>query len=330
MYKCQSIEKVESVASTDVLKVSLVSEESAVEAFWFYDYADAIKYVDCDVIVEFRKEMYHGDLVDVINTFTIPTQINTLDKTDNIKLYSNAEDNFATISFNDIEIDDELPNAIVYCISQEVKSSQKATWLSLLVRDKMFHVATLRLFAYDRDYDYTGHYIYVTPLVKTQYGLQTEQIKEVDGDVPENPEITIAKDYILNFFSGKLHVLQNMSNCKLFENLENIVDYEKGYKIVRIATELALTENLVNITNSIDIEAIQEAIIADALADTQQNSILSHTVKACLIASKCTWCDKKKVIQIIDISEEPPVERDIYASVKKYADLVIKSKKEVV
>ena len=328
MYNCLSVTKTGSVQDTDILKVRLQNEEEELEVFWFYDYADALKYVGESVVANFRKEMIDGNIVDVINTFTVPTQINTLDKVNNIKLYTDAEDNFATISFNDVAVDDEIPNAIVYCISQEIKSSQKATWLSLSIRDKLFHVATLRLFNYDRAFDYTGRYIYVTPLQKTIYGFQSEMIKEVDGEVPKNPEITIAEDYVLNFFQDRLYVIQNMSNCKLFEHLSEIVDYEKGYKIVRIATELSITEDLCNLTNTLDIKSIQEAIIADALQYTQPNSILSPVVKACLIASKCEWHDKKMVVRIIDISADPPVEREVYNKIKSYADIIIRSKKQ--
>lgn len=332
MFKCVSITKIGNVQSSDVLKVSLVdeSQKQEEEALWFYEEAEAVKYVGHEVIVDFRQEVYNGSLCKTINTFTVPTQINTINAEQDFKLYTDAEDNFATISFNDLSEGEELPNAILYCVKQEVKSSQKATWLSLTVRDRMFHVKTLRLFAYDRENDFTGRYVYCSPLISTKYGLQTEVIKDVDGEVPVNPEIDLARKYIQNFFNDRPFILDTINKFELFEAMSDIVDYELGYKVVRLATQLSLTQTLSNITNSMDVKSIQEAFIAEALALTNKTSILSPQVLSCVYASKLQWTDKAKVIRIIDIStEDVPDERAVFQTIKTLADLIIKNKKGV-
>ena len=128
------ITKIKEINGTDLLKVKVNEESGAVtEAFWFYNYSDAITYLDKDVIVDYRSEMIDGNIVQAINTFTVPTQINTLTRSTNIKLFSEAEYNFATVSFRDVSDGEVLPNAIVYCVKQEQKSSPKAIWMEFII-----------------------------------------------------------------------------------------------------------------------------------------------------------------------------------------------------
>ena len=88
---CTGITLVETLASGDeLLKVVI---DNTTEAFWFYRYADAVKYLNEEVIVEYRKDVYKGQLCQFIATFVRPTVIQTLSATDNIKLYCDQEDN---------------------------------------------------------------------------------------------------------------------------------------------------------------------------------------------------------------------------------------------
>lgn len=330
MYKCESITKIESINQTDVLEVRLVNQESVLDArtvIWFYDYTEALKYVGQNVFAEFRQEMYNGNIVEVINTFTIPTQVNTLDKKTDVKLYAEVEDNYATCSFYDINEGEELPSAVLYCIAQQIKSSQKSTWMELRVRDKLFHIRTLRLFGYNNMYDYAGHYIFVTPLTRTKYGFQCEEVREATGEVPENPEITIAAETILQIIGDRLNLRQTIANAKLFEKLKEDIDYELGYRIVRLAIELTLTESFYNITPSLDIDSIQSALIADAIAYTRPESVWSHTVKSCILASKGDYKNRKLVCQILDNVEEDFGERRIFHQVKDLAEAIIRQRK---
>jgi len=330
MTECTEVTKIKEVNGTDLLRVKFQNDTGDTTiAYWFYSLAEAMKYVNKEVLVDFRQEPIDGNIEYVINTFTIPTQVNTLTKDTNIKLYSNAEDNFATVSFNDLSEDEELPNACLYCISQEIRSSEKATWIEYTVRDKLFRVAKLRLFDYDSaKFDYAGGYVMVSPLMKSRYGFSCNVITKATGEVPVNPEITIAQTYIKNYFANNIHALSCIDKFKLFEHLNDHMDYERGYGVVRLATELAIAEQLTNITDNINSDIVKEAILASYLYVTQPNSVLSPLVRNCMLAARHEWTDKKLLVQIIDVSDEPPVERYIYKNIKDMANTVIKVNKE--
>lgn len=331
MQKCLEIEKIDEINGTDLLKVKIQNDAGdTTTAYWFYDLSNALAYLDQPVIVDYRQEIIKGNLEYTINTFTVPTQINTLTQAENIRLYADAVDNFATVSFNDLSVDEEIPNACVYCIKQEIRSSEKALWIDYTIRDKNFHIGHLRLFDYDTSkFDYTGSYIMVTPFTKSKYGFSCSAVTKATGEVPANPEITIAKQYIQNFFSDNEKALSALTHFNLFSHFEHQIDYEPAYGIVRLATELALTQQLTNITDSLNTIALQEAMVASHLYVAQPNTILSKDVCNILLASKHDWTDKSLVIRIIDVSDDAPAERKVFTMIKDLADTIIRNRKEV-
>ena len=325
----KEITKVKEISGTDLLKVKVEEETGAItESYWFYNYADAITYLDKKVIVDYRSEMIDGVVVQAINTFTVPVAINTLSKDTNIKLYSDAEDNFATVSFRDLADGEVVPNCIVYCVKQELKSSPKASWLEFIIRDRFMHVATLRLFDYDNtNGDMTGSYI-VTALEKSKYGFQTDYVGKANGEVRVNPEITIAKEYIFNYFANDPEALSVIEKFKLMEHFDQLVDYETGYGVVRLATELSLAEQLCNITDAVNITAIKQALLCSHLCITQPNSILSDTVRNCMLIVKTNFPDKKLICQLLDLpTENDPKEREVFEKIKELSDTLMKVRK---
>lgn len=324
---CTSITKINTLSDgTDVLNVTI---DNDVQAFWFYEYAKALEYVNKEVIVEYRKDVYNGQLCAFIATFTVPTKINTLEKKDNIRLYCDQIDNNSNLVFEEVEIGETKMGCIVYCISQEYKSSPNAVWMELLIRDKRMHVAKLRLFDYEnKNVVLEGQYI-MTSLSRNQYGFQSEMIKPVTGEVGPNPEIDIAKQFIMNYFADDEVSLNYISTTRVLDFLEEAIDYEKGYGLMRLAMELSMVDNLVNITQDIDVSAIGRALLASRGYMTR-TSALSNIVNNVNLALKYSWDNRKEVLMLLDVpSEESIPEMTIMQSIKDTVNNILEIRKGV-
>lgn len=324
---CTSITKINTLSDgTDVLNVTI---DNDVQAFWFYEYAKAMEYVNKEVIVEYRKDIYNGQLCTFIATFTVPTKINTLEKKDNIRLYCDQVDNNSNLVFEEVEIGETKMGCIVYCISQEYKSSPNAVWMELLIRDKRMHVAKLRLFDYEnKNVVLEGQYV-MTSLSRNQYGFQSEMIKPVTGEVGPNPEIDIAKQFIMNYFADDEVSLNYISTTRVLDFLEEAIDYEKGYGLMRLAMELSMVDNLVNITQDIDVSAIGRALLASRGYMTR-TSALSNIVNNVNLALKYSWDNRKEVLMLLDVpSEESIPEMTIMQSIKDTVNNILEIRKGI-
>ena len=327
MSKCTSIEKIDNIAGVgDLLRVTV---DGTTQALWFYDYAAALQFVNQDVIVDYRKDVYNGQIQQFINTFVVPTRVSTLDKKENISLRTDTVDNFSDISFNEIVLGDTRSACKVFCLSQELKSSSKAVWFEFTIRDRLMHVATLRLFNYDDvNAKFAGHYI-LTDLTKSAYGFQSNLIRVVEGDCPPNPEIALAEQFVLNIFSQDPVALDYITKIGLFDAFKQLVDFEPGYGIVRLATELGLSESLDNLVDAVDTVALRQAILCSFGYVTRPTSILSKNVNNVLLSQNFQWPNRPLVVQCVDCGEDGPVEKSIISMIKKMADTLLKKHKGV-
>ena len=327
MAVCTSIVKVDKVSDNygDLL---LVTIDSMTQAYWIYDYTEALKFIDKEVIVDYRKDIYKGELTTFIATFTVPTVVSTLDKHDGIKLYLDQVDNLSNISFREIEDGDNRLGCIVFCTQSTFKSSSKATWMELTIRDRTMRTATLRLFNYEnKDVDYTGRYI-KTALKRNQYGFQSELIKPLDDEVYVNPEIALAKEFIMNYFADDSVALNYIGNTEVLEFLEELVDYERGYGLMRLAMELALVESLENISKDVDLQAIGQALLLKRGYLTNSASVLSHSYTNITLGFKYMFPNRRVVMQLLDESlEEYPAEYVIMNQVINMVDVILRTRK---
>lgn len=327
MSVCSSVELVESISGGDILKVVI---DDNVEAFWMYNYSDALNYVGKEVAVDYRTDIYKGNMCQFINTFIVPTVVQTVDKKENIKLFCDQEDNQSTVSFNDMLMGETKQGCVVFCISSEYKSSSAAVWQELVIRDKFMRVAKLRIFDYTNvGVEFAGRYV-LTELTKSKYGFQSTLITPVDGLTSVNPEITIAKDFIQTYFAGNPEALSFITNNHLISFLEEHIDYEAGYGLVRLAMELSMVESMYNITKDVDLVSIEEALIAYRGYLTR-SSVLSHTVNNIIVSTSAKWHDKKKVMLLLDIPQEDEdlPERKVFNSIIETVDTLLSVRKGV-
>lgn len=328
MSVCTNITKIADDAGSEVLQVTI---DNTVTALWFYPLADALPFLNQEVIVDYRKDVYNGQLQQFIKTFTVPTVVNTLDKKDNMKLYLDQVDDGSNLSFNEIAIGETRGSCIFFCTKQEYKASTNAVWMEMLIRDRSMHIAKLRIFDYmDKDAQLAGHYL-VGELSRSKWGFQTDSVVVSRIDDRPNPEIDIAKQFIQNFFSDDPVAMQFINKCNLFEAAKDYVDYEPGYVLVRIAMELAMCESLYNITNDVDVKAIAHTLLASYGFLVNQSSVLSPMVRNIFLAQQFPFPDKKTVIVCLDEGlEEHPAEYALVHSIKESVNNVLRIRKEVV
>lgn len=327
MSVCTNITTVDKLADgTDVL---LVTIDDNVQAMWFYSFAKAAEFIGKDVIVDYRSDIYKGEMRTFISTFTLPTIVNTLERKDNIRLYCDQEDNNSNTCFDEIEVGDTKMGSVVYCVSQEYKSSPKAVWMELLIRDRRMRVATLRLFDYaDKNVVLEGQYI-MTSLTRNAYGFQSDLIKPVEGEVPPNPEISIAKQFIMNYFADDVVSLDYINKTSVLEVLEDMVDYERGYGLMRLAMELSMVDNLVNISKDLDHKAIGRALLASRGHLTRTSSLSSY-VNNVNIALHYNWDNRTIVVPLLDVeNENSPKEYSIMKSIKETVNTILEVRKGV-
>lgn len=327
MSVCTGIELVETLsANNDLLKVTI---DDNTEAYWFYSYSNALQYLNQDVIVEYRQDIYKGEMRQFIATFVIPTVITTLSKDTNIKLFSDSVDNYATLSFNEIQIGETVPNCIVYCVNSEFKSSAAATWQELIIRDKTMHIAKLRIFDYDNKMaDFKGRYVQ-TDLSRNKYGFQSEFIFPIEGSVMPNAEIEIAANYIKTYFCNDMAAMDFMNAYTFIPSMKEYIDYEPGYGLVRLAMELSIVDSMSNVTNDVDLKSIAHALLA-CRGYITRNSELSPTVNNIIMASKIKWDNKTKVLKLLDIEQDEVLpERRVYDSVKDMVSVLLTVRKGI-
>lgn len=328
MSVCTSIVLLDDKKNGDLLEVTI---DNTITALWFWPYAEALQFLDKEVIVDYRKDIYNGQMRQFIKTFTMPTVVNTLDKKDNFKLFLEQRDDKCSLSFNEIAMGESRLGCIVYCIHQEFKSSTNANWMEMLIRDKLMRVAKLRVFdPEDPEAQLAGHYI-VCPLSRNKYGFQSDNVHVAPGDAMENPEIELARQFVQNYFADDVVAMQYINKLQMFDLLKEHIDYEKGYALMRMAMELSLCDAMRNIANDVDLTTVGHIILASYGFALRPNSVLSPTVNNVFLAQQFQFPDKAAVMTSLDegLEEHPPV----YLVVKKIrstVDTILEIRKGVV
>lgn len=323
MSLCKSITKLETVNGIDIMEVVV----DDVTAYWFYDYSKALEFVNKDVFVTYRDDFYKGAVVKAVNTLALPNVINVLSQHETLRLYSDAEDNQSNLAFSDIPKNGAMDGCTFYCCKQTHQISSKAEWLELVIRDKSFRTAVLRIFQPD-DLKYEGSYC-TASLRRTDYGLQSDLIVPMGIECPENPEITIAKDYVLKFFADDAEAMSFITSTNLMEAMANTFDFEQGYTVVRLAMELCLCEQFYNITRDINVQVLTHALLVSYGHCATPNLPLSAGTANVMLAVKSKWSKLGLMLSIIDPGklEKEPMERGIYNRIKDLVAELITSRK---
>ena len=322
MSKCTSIEKVSVLSDgTDILRVTI---DDAVEALWCYPYADAIQFLDQEVIVDYFQNIYDGQPRQFVKNFVVPRKLNVIEQQETLKLFTYDIDNQSNVNFSDIDPGATQNAAIVYCIAQQIKSSTNAIWLELTIRDRSRKVAVTRIFDFDKsNVDFEGNYLIMDLSHKQNYGFNTTQAAVYPGEFSENPEITVAKQFIQRLFAQDANASAYLGKTLLLDRLNDVVDYERGYAVVRLAQELCLCDQLHNMTYDVDVDSIMYAILCSYGHHITSNGF-SDNMNDTLLAAKFQWPNAQLVIHLLDPGFGDRLnERTIYDNIKATVDNIL-------
>lgn len=322
-----SISKISDInADSCVFEVSL---DNGSKALMIAAPDEPYKYMDNMVEYETRKDIYQGAVTDYISTIAVQQVVNTLRRTEHIKLFADAVDNSASIAFADINFGETYVGCIFYCSKVAYNSSLRSDWVEFTVSDRVRRVSKLRLFAPQvKDLEeFAGRYIRCD-VRRTKFGLTTQDVFLCDRDFAPNPELDIAESYLLDVFSGDPDMMSMMSSSNIIAFMKEYVGYERGCLLLECAMEVDLAKELCNVTSGLDVNALTKAFIADKLWCLMPNS---HYSKEFLCIHKCLAYKNVLNSKVQDIigGDVPnvPEERLVYEKIKELTKALVITRK---
>lgn len=313
--------------TTDVLNVKFDDDSTAL---MFYKYADALKYINEDVYVEFREDIYKGNVTTFINTVTETLKVHTLDSAKNIKLYAETVDNQSNVVFQDMKDGDIKLNAVMYCTAQEFRSSERTNsyWVELTVRDSVFKLLKLRLFDYEsRDSNFVNKYIRCD-ITKSMYGLSTTVIM-LEPNQPEVPiEVELAVTYINDIIAEDSNVAEVYNTVDFIGNARKYND-PKGYgmSLVALAFELSLMKTYENLLPGCNWDLLRKALMLSHMYVCNGKSTLTRSLQNIVWVSKLPVTHRQEIIHIYDNNEDDTstfIERDLFYLIKHNTEELMK------
>jgi hypothetical protein len=309
---------------TQIMSVTFDNKQTAL---MLYSYGDALQFLNKEVTVSFRKDMYNGVLRDFVQTITSAAKVNTFERDTGIKLFAEQSDSNSNICFVDLKPGDVSLNAVMYCADVQYKTSARAHWAELTVLDKMRNARKLRVFDPDNGAaDYRGRYVKADVRLN-EYGLSTGAVFPVDGEYAPNPDVEIAVKYIRDSFGSDAAVTEFLNASGLLSALERFVDTEPGYLAVRTAVELDLIAELANVCGKLDISAMKRAVLFSKAYLLNPDTPYSREVNVITTVSRYRVPGAKAALVLVDDRGAPVAERKILQSVYALADDIITHRK---
>lgn len=331
--KVKSVEAVNFIDDTTSL-LSITFDNDDV-AYMFELYSNIAPFIGKDVIVAFRREMVNGKLENVVVTWAQRSVVTTLDKEKSIKLYADEmPDIGSNVLFMNLNEGDMKQNAIVYCDSVWKGSSAKATWVSFRVLDKKRNVAELKVFNPENTdiADYAKRYL-ICDIFKNKYGLSTQGVYIKDGiSISANPEVALAKQYILEVLTEDEPLLNTVQELMLLEAMEIYcpVDYvaEAGSVLIQTAIELSLARDMRNLTKRLDITHLYRIIVmSKSYVFTHTiDSPLSKELQAIMKTTGCRNILSKRLLNALEANpQRKQIEREVYEGLVKLSVPMLQS-----
>lgn len=313
----------------------ILEMEDERELYTYNELATLQPLLNQEVVVDIAPEVISGKEVDVIREFGIISRIPTLDREDNIKLFSDKlPDTESDIIFEDIELGELVTDAVMYCESMEFVQSERSDFFRLVCKDKKHKLGTVRLFRpKEKKINYEGMYIQCT-IRKDEYGFKTEFILPLPNmKKPVNPEIDIAAQYIYNLVQDDTElsdfVVQSgiVEKMKAFNYGEEIC---KGFETIRVAAQLAYAQETANISKFIDVKLLKRIIIASkayVLTDNPDNEY-DRKLQCILRVSKYAIGREKKFISILNGNGKKRYpEQDFYEKLCEMVEITLEAQK---
>lgn len=321
-----------------ISKISDINMDSSVFEVKFDDGNTALmiaapdepfKYLNNLVEYDTRKDIHEGKVVDYVATIAELRVVNTINRTEHIKLFADSVDNSASIAFADIAFGETYVGCVFYCTKVKYNSSAKSDWVEFTVSDRVRRITKLRLFSPTvKDLDeFAGRYIRCD-VRRTKFGLTTQDVFLCDRDFAPNPELDIAENYLNSVFAKDSEMMSVLSSSNIIPFMKEYVDYERGSLLLECAMEIDIAIELSNVISGLDVDALTKSFIADKFWCLNPNS---HYSKQFLSLHKCLsyrTVFNAKVQDIIggDVPNVPE-ERLVYEKVKELVRALVITRK---
>ena len=257
----------------------------------FYPYAELLQLQDQDVVYVLRKDIVHGVETLVITEITLLNVVNTVERTDNVKLCP-INDNRGVCNFDyaGVALGNFYPGSIVFVTGYKYNSSAKSKWVDLQCLDKHSKMCSIRIFNSTVDKveadnlykDFINRYV-KADIRCTAYGLQTAAVEIVPIDAVVSPSIAVAKAIVMEELKKHQDVQELSDKLDYFGKLERIVNPEPGWSIVKIATLLNVINSFDNIVSGLDMELLRKAALLSELKVLPTNHPYTDEVKTILM-----------------------------------------------
>lgn len=305
-------------STTSIMDVKFTDESSAK---YISTYSSALNFIDKEVIVELRDDFFQGKIVPFIAQLTVTSVTNVISREADMKLYTeDTGETYATVAFGDIPEAGAI-GAILFCTNVKFEKSDRAYWCTLTCLDRNRRSCQVRLFEPDRDTaNYINRYVEMN-IKKRKTFFNATKVSIRQGLAPAaNPEIQLAKTFILDVVKDEKFILEFLEKTKLLEyiekyNFDEVI--EPGYEMVRLAIEIEMIRNLKNVTKDLDISAmLKYAIVRRGYCTTHnEDTVKSKNVQNLyfaiqngLIKSKLDMClldkESEKVVPEKEILED--------------------------
>lgn len=235
----------------------------------FGDSTEFVKFIGKEVMYTQRPDVIHGKKEMVVYDLAVVSNIQTVEKSDNIKLIpEGTKRTICTVDISTLRFGDFYPGSVALMSGFQLGSSAKAKWFDCKFIDMNSKEFIVRLFTTNTSVEEMTSLLnsciskYVTfDLEFTKYGYQTKELIPLPNEVEESPEVIVARAVLQNLINSDAGLQSYNQRYDFLNNISSVIDGEPGYHLVRMASELYMINAIENISTGLDICAMKRAII---------------------------------------------------------------------
>ena len=306
----------------------------------FFDAGELSAFIGKEVLYTVRPDVIKGKVEQVVCELAELSTIQTVSSIENVKLVpSNVKRTVCNFDYKKARTGEYYPNIVSILTKVTYGSSDKAQWFDCTMLDIMSREFTVRRFvsleakaAVEEALNY-GIGKYVNYEAKyTRYGLQTEEIDILDKPIEQSPETLVARDIITAMIQEDPALVEYCQRNDFVNNMSKVIDGEPGYVLVRMASELYMTNAIDSISTELDIRAIKRAIICSRghllPHKTEWSMHMLNTTKVMQVPELKT---DRELMLILDVmaNEEISPTKSIYIEIRNVVDNIIKVRRGI-
>lgn len=336
--KVESVKLIEHKADKlDLCKITIDFDE----IFIWGDYNELIDYIGKPVEYSVRQDVIDGKPVTVIANMANQYTVQTLSKQESIKLIPASGLGRAECTFDvsTLKYGDTAYGQVMLLSGYTAGKSDKTKWIDCTVIDKYSKLVTVRIFTKEVEGDIdaeatiaalVGYYI-KSDITFTKYGYQTRGIELVNVPVVKAPEVDIATNVLVNEISKDTELQEYCNAYDLIYILSEHINIELGYELVYMAAEIALINELENMTDTYDFKAMRRAVFATRGYLLPSKTKFSKAVLNINKLSKTSLKTDKELLLLLDplADEEPSKTKVVFYKIKEIAKFIIEDRRRV-